>query len=79
MTNLIDNYLNNREYKMIINEDSIYIVNYKRLLSLEQNFISIIIPKKKILIYGKELVLKKIVDEELLIKGSINKIEVIDE
>ncbi len=64
---------------MIIDEDSIYIVNYKRLLSLEQNSISIIIPKKKILIYGKDLVLKKIVDEELLIKGSINKIEVIDE
>lgn len=79
MINLIGNYLNNKEYKMIIDEKSIYIVNYLKLLSLENNFISVQIPNKKILIYGKELILKKIINEEVLIKGIIKKIEVLDE
>lgn len=79
MINLIGNYLNNKEYKMVIDEKSIYIVNYLKLLSLENNFISVQIPNKKILIYGKELILKKIINEEVLIKGIIKKIEVLDE
>lgn len=79
MINKIGNYLNNNKYKMIIDEETIYIVNYKRLLSLEDNYISLLTNNKKIEVSGKNLKLKKIVENELLIKGLINKIEVRDE
>lgn len=79
MINKMGNYLSNKKYKMIIDEQSIYIVNYKILLSLEENYISLLTNNKKIEISGNKLKLKKIVENELLIKGFINKIEVKDE
>lgn len=79
MINKMGDYLTNKKYKMIIDEESIYIVNYKILLSLEDNYISLLTDKKKIEVSGRKLQLKKIVENELLIKGFINKIEVKDE
>ena len=55
------------------------VINYSKIISLEENYISIIANEKKILIKGNNLVLKKILDNELLIKGKINSIEVVNE
>ena len=56
-----------------------YIYFYLRLISLENNYISISIPNKKLLIKGNNLSLIKILDLELLITGEFNSIEVINE
>ena len=73
------NFLRDDSFHIIFEERSVYISNYKKLISLEDNYISILSPHKKILITGKNLVLNKILDDECLISGDIFKIEVKDE
>ena len=79
MLNKINNYINNDEFKIKIYKDKINIINYDKLISLEENYVSIITKNKKINIKGEHLLLKKILDNELLIIGKINNLEVIDE
>ena len=75
----IDHFLREDKFKLVIDENSVYLSNYKKLLSLEDNYISLLTPNKRIILKGKNLVLKKILDKELLVLGSIEKIEVQDE
>lgn len=75
----INNYINDKSFKLSLYKDKLNIVNYKKILSLEENYISILIDNKKIIIKGNNLYLVKILDNELLIKGNIKSIEAIDE
>lgn len=77
--NSLKKYLNKAPFKIIIEEQKLYIANYKRLLSLEDNYISIVTSKKKIIIKGMNLSLKRIEEEELLVEGTIQEVEVLDE
>ena len=75
----INNYINDNNFKLSLYKNKLNIVNYKKLLSLEENYISVLLEKKKLIIKGSNLLLIKILDNELLIKGNIKNIEVIDE
>lgn len=79
MFDRINNFIKDNEFMINIYEDKIYIKNYIRIISIENNYISIYSSKKKIIIKGKNLTLKKILDYELLIVGDFNNIEVINE
>ena len=79
MLNRISNYINDNRFKMTVFSDSIYLVNYKRIISIEDNYISFYTDNSKIVISGNNLVLKKILKEELLISGNISKIEVVND
>ena len=79
MFNRINNIIKDNEFIINIFEDKIYIKNYQRLVTLENNYISLYTNKKKIIIKGKNMNLNKILDKELLIIGEFVSIEVIDE
>lgn len=79
MFNRINNFIKDNEFIINIFEDKIYIKNYQRLVTLENNYISLYTNKKKIIIKGKNMNLNKILDKELLIIGEFVSIEVIDE
>ena len=76
MLNKISEYLNDNTFKLTLYEDKIHIINYQRIITLENNYVKVSTKNKKILILGDNLNLKKIVDNELLISGNISKIEV---
>ena len=78
MLEKISNYVNDKEFRLTLYNDKIHIINYKKIISLESNYLSILCLNKKILVTGNNLILSKILDNELLIKGTINNIEVID-
>lgn len=78
MLEKISNYVNDKEFRLTLYNDKIHIINYKKIISLESNYLSILCLNKKILVTGNNLILSKILDNELLIKGNINNIEVID-
>ncbi|MBR2678117.1 MAG: YabP/YqfC family sporulation protein [Bacilli bacterium] len=78
MLEKISNYVNDKEFRLTLYNDKIHIINYKKIISLENNYLSILCLDKKILVTGNNLILSKILDNELLIKGTINNIEVID-
>ena len=78
MLEKIYNYVNDKEFRLTLYNDKIHIINYKKIISLESNYLSMLCLDKKVLVTGDSLVLNKILDNELLIKGTINNIEVID-
>ena len=75
----VDNFLNDREFRFTIYEDKIYIINFKRIISLEENNVILQSNRKKLHITGKNLIVRKLLEEEILITGMISKIEVMDE
>lgn len=79
MFNYISNYINDKEFKFTIYEDKIHIINLNKIITLEDNYISLLSINKKINIKGNNLVLSKLVDNELLIKGNISSIEVLND
>ncbi len=75
----ISHFLKDDDFQMILQNHNLYIKNYQKLISLEEDYISFFIPKKRLFIRGKNLSLKKILDFEVLIQGTIEMIEVKDE
>ena len=69
-------YVNDNEFRFTVYANKIHIINYKRIITLEDNYISFYSPINKISITGNNLSLVKLLDKEMLIKGSITKIEV---
>lgn len=72
----IDNYLCDKEYKIIIKENKINIVNYDEIIDFSLTKISIKYNKKIITIEGNNLVISKMIDDEVLITGSISLIRI---
>ena len=79
MINTISNYLYDKRFKMTVYNDSVYLVNFNRIISIEDNYLSLYSDSNKIIITGNNLVIKKILKDELLVIGRILKIEVINE
>ena len=76
MLERMNHYLNDEEFRFTYFEDKIHITNYKRIIVLEDNYISFQSNQKTIIITGNKLLLKRLLDKEMLITGTILKIEV---
>jgi len=74
--NKIDNYLNDKEYKIVIEKDYVNINNYIEILDFNSSIVSIKHNKGITKIKGKDLVVSKMLDNEVLIIGNIKEIEV---
>ena len=69
------NYILENEFKMIYLSNKLDIVNYIDISHFDSNKIIINYNEGSVLISGKSLVVSKLVSDELLIEGSIDKIE----
>ena len=76
MLNRLTNYINDNTFRFTVYENTINVINYKRILILEEDRISFQTKNQKIKIEGEGLILKKILNQEMLITGKIYKIEV---
>ena len=76
MLDRLTNYINDNTFRFTVYENTIHIINYKRILILEEDKISFQSKNQKIKIEGEGLILKKILNQEMLITGKIYKIEV---
>jgi len=79
MSNFISNYINDKEFRFTVYNNKIHIINFNKIITLEDNYISLLSNNKKINIKGSSLVLLKLVDNELLVKGNISNIEVLND
>ncbi len=75
MIKKIVEYIKDNQFKINYVNNLVNIVNYDKILEVSSNMITIIKDNKTILIIGDDLKLSKLLDNEILIKGSINKIE----
>ena len=82
VNNMLDrlrNYIDDKKFKLIYEDNLIDIINYTRLITIENNYVSLYINNKKIIIKGKELILKKLLDNELLLNGEVTSLEVVND
>lgn len=69
------NYINDVEFRVDLYKDKVHIVNYTKIVTIEKTRISIRYSSGMLIIKGKDLALKKLLDDEILIKGIINSVE----
>lgn len=74
--NKLNNYLYDREYKIVIKENYINIINYDEIIDFSLNKVSIKYKNKLIVIEGKNLVITKMLEQEVLITGNIFNIRI---
>lgn len=69
------NYISDVEFRVNLYKDKVHIVNYTKIVTIEKSRISIGYSSGILIIKGKDLALKKLLDDEILIKGIINSVE----
>lgn len=71
----LDKYLTDTNYKIIIKENYVNIINYEEIKDFSNNKVIITTKKNKTIITGENLVVSKMQDNEVLITGKIQKVE----
>ena len=75
MLEKISNFINDKEFRFTIYENQIHIINYKKIISLEDDKIIIQGNQRIINIKGNNFKLEKLLNEELLCIGQVQRIE----
>ena len=71
----IINYIKDDNFQIIYINNSLNVINYDKLLEISDNVITILKEDKVITIKGSNLRIEKLLENEILIIGLINKIE----
>lgn len=71
----IDNYISEYKYKVIIVDNSVNIVNYKKIIEFTDNVIKVESNDGITTVNGSNLVITKMLSDEILITGKIYSIE----
>lgn len=71
----IRSYILEEEFKIILKQNKLNIINYVELIDFNDYEIKIKYINGILLVNGNNLILKKILNDELLIEGNISKIE----
>lgn len=74
----IINYINDDDFKLLMINKKININNYTNILSMTDTRISLISKIGRIVIKGEDLIVKKLLNKEVLIEGNISSIEIGD-
>jgi len=72
----LDRYLFEKDPQIIIKNNNINIINYDEIIDFSLTKISIKCQNKKIVIEGKNLLITKMLDNEVLIKGVISNLSI---
>ncbi len=73
--NRINTYLKNNSYNINLSNNTIYINNYLKIDTISETKLKIIFNNFTISIIGKDLKVLKMIDQEVLFNGTIEKIE----
>lgn len=69
----------NKYYEINIYKDFLHIKNYNKIEDINYNNIIVLLINKKIIVSGNNLIINKLDEYELTIKGNIKEIKFIDE
>jgi len=72
----LDRYLEDKNYEIIIKENKVNIINFKEIIDFSVSKISLRCDNKIINIEGKNLIISKMLDDELLVTGTIYNIRI---
>lgn len=75
MKDSLINFLYDKNYFINIYDEYIHVFNYHELISLSSRKIVLKLEQFKVIIEGSNLFITKMLSNEILIKGSISKVE----
>lgn len=75
MIDKIRDYIRDDEFRLTIFKDRLHIINYLEILTLSNKKISVDTGDNLIVIKGENLILNKLLDNEILITGKIYTVE----
>ena len=76
MLKKLQEYIQDNDFRLTIFNNKLYIINYIKIISLENDKIIVEDKNKKIIIKGENFILNKLLEKEALISGVITNIEV---
>lgn len=76
---MIKDIIKNKNYEIKIDVNYIYIINYLKINDISFNNINVSLNSKRININGEKLIITKLDENEMLIKGVFKGIDFIDE
>ncbi len=76
LINKLDRFLYEKDYKIIIKENYVNIINYDEIVDFTIDRIAIKCQSKIINILGKNLTISKLVEDEALITGIITNLSI---
>lgn len=71
----IREYIKDDEFRLTIFKNQLHIINYMEILTLSNKQVSIDTGYNLIVIHGENLILNKLLDNEILITGKIYTVE----
>lgn len=71
----MNNYLLDREFKVEVFSNNVHIINFEELLDFNNKEVKVKHNKKIVVVKGKDLVVTKMVEDEILITGLIEIIK----
>lgn len=74
----VKDYIIDKEFRFIVYKNKVNIINYNNILSIERERISVSFSDGILVVKGKNLALKKMLDDEVLIYGNIKLVELGD-
>jgi len=74
----IRNYIDDNSFKFVYTNKYLNIINYSKILILEDEKIEVMIPNRILKIKGKDLKLKRIMNKEILITGSVIELKMVE-
>ena len=72
----LDRYLEDKNYEIILKDSSVNIINFSEIIDFSMNKISVRCDNKIINVEGKNLIISKMLDEEVLITGVIFNVRI---
>lgn len=73
--NNIRNFLYSKDYFINFFDDCIHVFNFTKLLNISNDSVSFDFVDFKVLVKGSDFVVKRMLKNEILIKGKIKKVE----
>ncbi len=71
----IVDYMKDDEFRLTLFKDRVHAINYDEVLSLESDLIRMRVGTKTVYIRGNHLVVSRLLEEEILIMGYVQGIE----
>lgn len=77
LVKIVDNYINDKKFSILYKNNKLDIINYTKILDFSDTKISISHLNNKYIIIGTNLVISKMLENEVLITGNIESISFI--
>jgi len=74
LVRMIDEYINDRKFSLIYKDSKLDIINYSEVIDFSSTMITIRYKDTRYNIEGNNLVISKMMEEEILITGDIDRV-----